>query len=161
MQTLLLYLFYFFLQVCGRNHGNAAMLPRRRVCAASPYGIRKKRNKMFPTRFSADSTFILGRFLANVSSLVLRPGDVGRVPRILAQYFKPRRTLCFGSSDQLDSAASFAFISGSKVVADGQSLDRNTHVFCQSEASVRHRQEQHLCGLLVLRVIWISWLSWF
>lgn len=77
----------FFFQVCGRNHGNAAMLPRRRICAASPYGIRKKEKKKIHTRFSANSTLILGRFLANVSSLVPQPGDVGRAPRILAQYF--------------------------------------------------------------------------
>lgn len=78
---------------------------------------------MFHSQFSANSTLILCRFLANVSSLVPRPGDVGRVPRILAQYLKPRWTLCFGSSDHLDSAASAAFISGSKVMAHGQTLD--------------------------------------
>lgn len=108
--------FTFVFQVCGRSHGNggdAASLPH--FCRFALQNLTKK--KYF--QFSANSTFILGRLLANVSGFVPRPGDVGRA----AQYFKPRRSLCFGSSDQLDSTASAAFISGSKVMADGQSLD--------------------------------------
>lgn len=114
--------FTFVFQVCGRNHGNggdAASLPH--FCHFALRNLTIK--NCFLLSISANSTFILVRLLANVSGLVPRPGDVGRAPRIPAQCFKPRRSLCFGSSDQLDSTASAAFISGSKVMADGQSLD--------------------------------------
>lgn len=120
MQTLLLYL--CFPSVWEKPW------QRRRCCLAAAFlplcPTEFDNKKLFYTlSISANSTFILVRLLANVSVLVPRPGDVGRAPRIPAQCFKPRRSLCFGSSDQLDSTASAAFISGSKVMADGQSLD--------------------------------------
>lgn len=122
LQNLLLYL-VFFPKCVGETMAT-------RQCRFAQRNLKKKeRKKVFPHSiifrkiYFGSCRFFVLFFLPNVSSLVPQPGDAGRSPRILAQYFKPRRSLCFGSSDQLDSAERAAFSSGSKVMADGQSLD--------------------------------------
>lgn len=76
-----------------------------RLCRFALRNLKKKKQekkKTVPQSIFFKFYFYSGPFffflLANVSRLVPQRGDVGRAPRILAQYFKPPRSLCFGSS---------------------------------------------------------------